>query len=267
MPEGQVSHRNALRFSAALSGRTVLALEVAPRLAPQRLDERLVGDTIVRAEARGKHHLLHFGSGRVLHSHLMMNGRWRLAPVGRPVARGGLWLAITTDQWVAAQYNGPIVRLLEAHERVGVIDALGPDLLGADVDPAAATERALMRCEATIEVGDALMDQRLVSGIGNVYKSETCFLAGVDPWRPVGTLTAQEARSLGEIGSRLLADGVRQGGRIQTYRAPGSRPFSREDRWVYGRRAKPCRRCATPIRARGQGDSNRTTYWCPTCQS
>ena len=189
-----------------------------------------------------------------------------ILPVGRPVSRGGLWLTITTDAWIAAQYHGPVVRLLEAHERVAMVDTLGPDLLGAEVDPGTSAQRALLRCDPTIEVGDALMNQRLVSGIGNVYKSETCFLAGIDPWRTVGTLAPEEARTLGEIGGRLLAEGVRQPGRIQTYRAAGARPFSREDRWVYGRRGRPCRRCGATIKARGQGDSNRTTYWCPTCQ-
>jgi endonuclease VIII len=241
-------------------------VDVAPRLVPQQLPERLVGDRIAGADARGKHHLLRFESGRVLHSHLMMNGRWRLIPAERSAPRAALWIAITTDLWVAALYHGPVLRLLEAHERVAMMDELGPDLLGADVDPGVATERALLRCDPTIEVGDALMNQRLVSGIGNVYKSETCFLAGVDPWRTVGTLSPEEARALGEIGGRLLAEGVRQPGRIQTYRAPGARPSSREDRWVYGRRGKPCRRCGEVIKSRGQGDSNRTTYWCPTCQ-
>lgn len=267
MPEGQVSHRNALRFGAALTGRTVLGVRAAARLEPQRLPERLVGDRIAGAEARGKHHLLRFESGRLLHSHLMMNGRWRLLRTSRGVPTSGLWLAIETDEWVCAQYNGPVVRLYEPHERPPSLAALGPDLLGADVDPAAATERALASCDPGEEIGVALLDQRLVSGIGNVYKCETCFLAGIDPWRAVGSLSRDEARSLGEIAAGLLAKGVAEGGRIRTHTPAGARPFSREDRWVYGRRGRPCRRCGTPIRSRGQGDANRTTYWCPVCQS
>ena len=267
MPEGQVSHRNALRLSAALAGREILRVDVTERLIPQRLPERLIGDRVRIAEAVGKHHLLRFESGRTLYSHLMMSGVWRLFPAGRPVPARGRWLALVTDHWTAVQYNGPVIRLVETGAAIPEVERLGPDLLGADVNPGAAMRTALLREEPTRAIGDALMDQRLTSGIGNVYKSETCFLAGVNPWRTVGTLTPEEATSLGEIGSRLLAEGVRQAGRIQTYRPPGGRPFSKEDKWVYGRRGRPCRRCGTPIRSRGQGDANRTTYWCPGCQA
>ena len=145
--------------------------------------------------------------------------------------------------------------------------ATGPDLLDAEVDPGAAAGRPLSRLEPSREVGDALMDQRVVAGIGNVYKSETCFLTGIDPWRAVGTLTADEASALGATAARLLAEGVRDGGAIRTFRPPAAPPWSRERTWVYGRRGRPCRRCGTPVRSRGQGDANRTTYWCPTCQT
>ena len=111
------------------------------------------------------------------------------------------------------------------------------------------------------------MDQRVVGGIGNVYKSETCFLTGIDPWRAVGTLDRDEATALGATAAALLADGVREPGGIRTYRPPGAPPWSRERTWVYKRRGKPCRRCGTPVRSRGQGDANRTTYWCPVCQT
>jgi endonuclease VIII len=110
------------------------------------------------------------------------------------------------------------------------------------------------------------MDQRLVSGVGNIYKSEACFGAGIDPWRTVGSLTPEEAAELGATASRLLGQGVAEAGAIRTYRAPGAPPWTRERKWVYGRRGKPCRRCGALIRARGQGEANRTTYWCPGCQ-
>jgi endonuclease-8 len=159
------------------------------------------------------------------------------------------------------------VRLFEPGEPLPpFLLGTGPDLLDGARDPGADTVAALMGAEAHRTVGDALMDQRLVAGIGNVYKSETCFLCGVDPWRRLDTLTADEARSLGETASRLLADGVRDRGRITTHRPAGAPPWSRERTWVYGRRGKPCRRCGTRILSRGQGDANRTTYWCPACQ-
>jgi endonuclease VIII len=269
VPEGQISHRNAGDFSRALVGRPLVRVwSEEPRLTPQHIPQRLAGDTVTGAEARGKHHLLRFASGRVLHSHLMMNGVWRLVPEGRPVFPGGLFLGLAVPGWTAALYRCPQVRLLEPHEPLPAsVRRLGPDLLGATTVPGADTARALAAAEPTRQVGDAVLDQRLVAGIGNVYKSETLFLAGVDPWRALGSLTDDERTRIGEIAAELLAKGVRDRGRISTYEEPG-RPPGRPSgaKWVYGRRGRPCRRCGTPIRSRGQGDDNRTTYWCPACQ-
>jgi endonuclease-8 len=269
VPEGHVSHRNAERFTRALAGRALARVEAPePRLAPQRLAERLEGDRIASAQAIGKHHLLRFASGRVLHSHLMMSGSWRLGRATRSPAPRGLFLALWTADHVASLYRCPQVRLLEPGEPLPRgVTSTGPDLLDGAIDPGGAAAAALARLEPSREVGDALMDQRVVAGIGNVYKSETCFLAGVDPWRAVGTLSPGQARALGETAAELLAQGVRDAGAIRTYRPPGGRPHSRERTWVYDRRGRPCRRCGTAVRSRGQGDANRTTYWCPTCQT
>ena len=268
MPEGQVSHRNAIRFGAALTGRELVRVDAPdPRLADRGIPALLTGDRVTAAEAVGKHHLLRFASGRVLHSHLMMSGVWRLLPASRPPRPGGMMLALWTSGHVAALYRCPNVKLLEPGEPLPRgLRATGPDLLDEAVDPAAAAATALGRLEPSREVGEALMDQRVVSGIGNVYKSETCFLTGIDPWRTVGTLTDEEAAALGATAARLLGEGVRDAGRIRTYRPPDAPPWSREHTWVYNRRGRPCRRCGTRIRSRGQGDANRTTYWCPTCQ-
>jgi endonuclease-8 len=269
VPEGQVSHRNAIRFTAALVGHELVRVEAPePRLAGQRLPERLLGDRVVAADAVGKHHLLRFASGRVLHSHLMMSGVWRLMPASRHPARGGLFLALWTERHLATLHRCPGVRLLEPGEPLprGLL-ATGPDLLDEHVDPGAVASARLARAEPTRQVGDALMDQRIVSGVGNVYKSETCFLTGIDPWRAVGTLSPDEATALGATASRLLAQGVADGGPIRTWRPPDAPPWSRERTWVYGRRGRPCRRCGTRVLSRGQGDANRATYWCPTCQT
>ena len=267
MPEGQVSHRNALRLTAALAGRELVRIEAPePRLAPQRIPERLAGDRVAVVEAAGKHHLLRFESGRTLHSHLVTTGAWRLRPAAAELRRGGLWLALWTRDHVAARFRGPVLRLLEPGERVPAVDALGPDLLDEAVEPGQATAARLAAVDPGREVGEALLDQRVVAGIGNVYKSETCFLCGVDPWRSVGDLTPGEAAALGATASRLMAADVRSGGAITTHRPQGGRPSRGGRTWVYGRRGRPCRRCGTPIRSRGQGDANRTTYWCPACQ-
>jgi endonuclease VIII len=270
VPEGQISHRNARDFSAALVGKPLVRVWTGePRLDGQRIPERLDGDSVTGAEAHGKHHVLRFASGRMLHSHLMMNGVWRLLRARRDPYPAGLYLALAVEGWTAALYRCPHVRLLEPHEPLpGPIRRLGPDLLGAGTAPADDTVAALARLDPSRQVGDAIMDQRVVAGIGNVYKSETLFLAGVDPWRPVGTLRPEEAARIGTIAADLLRKGVRERGRITTYDRPGAPPGrSVGGKWVYGRRNLPCRVCGTAIRSRGQGDDNRTTYWCPTCQS
>jgi endonuclease VIII len=267
MPEGQVSHRNAIVLTRAIAGDPLLRIEAPePRLAPQRIPDRLMGDVLDRMEARGKHHLFHFRSGRVLHSHLRMGGVWRAYPADRAIPRGGLWLALGTGTAVIAQYRGPVLTLLEPGDELPQVDALGPDLLAADADPGAIGAR-LRSTEPTRQVGDAIMDQRVMSGIGNVYKSETLFLAGIDPWRAVGALAEGEANDIARIGAELLAMGVRDRGRIITYRPPLGTRHTGERTWVYGRRGRPCRQCGAPIRSRGQGDANRTTYWCPRCQA
>jgi endonuclease-8 len=266
VPEGQVSHRNAIRLGAALNGQVIVRVDAPdPRVAPQRLEERLTGRRVAAVSAEGKHHLIRFDSDVVLHSHLGMGGRWRVAPAGRPPPRRGLWVALWTERHVAAQYGGPRLRLYGPGEPIPAIASLGPDLLATRVDAGEATARALARVDPERPVGDALMDQRVVAGIGTVYRSETLFLCGINPWRAVGALTADEAAGLGRTASRLLAEGVRHRGPITTYRSPD--PRGRERTWVYGRSGKPCRRCGTPVASRGMGDANRTVSWCPTCQT
>jgi endonuclease-8 len=252
MPEGHVSHRNALRLTAALVGKDLVRVETPePRLGPQRIPERLDGDRVANVEAAGKHHLVTFASGRVLHSHLGMNGSWRVSPAREELRRGGLWLLLGTPEVVVAQYRGPTLRLYEPGEQIRPVAGLGQDLLGDGVDGGSAMAGALERADPIVCVGEALLDQRLVSGIGNIYKNEALFLCGIDPWRPVGSIAADEARALGETARGLLREAMSNPGHV---------------RWVYRRARRPCRRCGTPIVSRGQGDANRTTYWCPRCQ-
>ena len=264
MPEGQVAHFNAQELSR-LVGQEITKIESAePRAAMHDFERRLSGDRVSGARAVGKHHLLEFDSGRVLHSHLRMSGRWRVFEPGRGVPGAGLWLALHTPAGTAALHRCPLVRLLEPGEPLpGPIRALGPDLLADQVNPGRATALALRSADPGREVGDALLDQRLVSGVGNAYKAEVLFLAKVSPWRPLADVSWDDAERIGELSAELLADGVRQRGRIQPYRTPSGRM----DRWVYRRTGKPCRDCGTPIRSRGQGDANRTAYWCPNCQT
>lgn len=273
MPEGQVSHRNARRFARCLVDRTITeAWSTDPRVGDRRLATRLAGERIAGAEARGKYHLMRFASGRVLVSHLMMSGVWHLydAPDGPPGARGRVMVGIRVPGYVATLVRCPNVWLLEPGQPLpGRVLALGPDLLDAAVDPGPALCDALATIAGTREIGEALVDQRIVAGIGNAYKSEALFLAGIDPWRAVASLDAPEAERIGAIAAELLEIGTRHRGPISTYDPPGWLPSRGPSgmNWVYGRQRRPCRRCGTPILARGQGDTHRMTFWCPACQA
>lgn len=264
VPEGQVSHRNANRMGV-LVGARIERVTSGPQVSAQRMDSRLEGQVVEDVQAVGKHHVIRFAGGLALHSHLGMHGSWRLFPADRTPPQGGLWLAMWTRSHVAVQYRGSRLRLYEPHEPIPALAQVGPDLLDPARDPAATMTWALTLADPGRAVGDALLDQRLVSGLGNVYRAETMFLCQVDPWRTCASLTPQETAALGVTGAELLAHGVDHPGPITTYH--DSRPGSRERTWVYGRRGRPCRRCGTPIRSRGMGDANRTLYWCPVCQT
>lgn len=270
MPEGHVSHRNAGLWHERLTGHIVReARSRDPRALALGIPGLVEGDTVAGAEARGKHHLMRFASGRVLHTHLRMTGNWRLVPAGRPVRAAGLTLLLRFDHCAAVLHTCQGIRLLQPGAPLPpAIRGLGPDLLAAATDPAGDALAALRAIDPGREVGEAVMDQRVVAGIGNVYKSEALFLAGVDPWRPVGSLTDDEARAIGDIAAGLLRRGVAEPGAITTYDPPG-RVWGRTrgEKWVYRRAHEECRRCGTQVRSRGQGDDNRTTYWCPSCQT
>ena len=243
MPEGDSLHRAARRLQALVGER----LEVEsphPRAAAERIAERLDGRRLVAVEAVGKNLVLRFDSGLALRSHLRMSGSWRLQRRGARLV-GRPWLVLRGGEHEAVLWNGP---LLEVHTRA--LRTLGPDIL-ADPPELDAMVANLRREHTGRAVGDALLDQRLVAGIGNVWKAESLWRAGVSPWRPLADVSDEELRAaLGEA-ARLMRRSVEAG---------------REPRAVYRRTGRPCPRCGTPIRARGQGDENRTAYWCPSCQ-
>ncbi|MDH3227325.1 MAG: hypothetical protein OEM67_09600 [Thermoleophilia bacterium] len=177
MPEGQVAHYNAAQL-ARLAGCDLRAVESPePRAAQNDFERRLSGDRITAARAVGKHHLLEFDSGRVLHSHLRMSGRWRVLGPGRRPPRANLWLALQTDAGTAALYRCPAVRLLEPHEPLPApIAALGPDLLDPAVDPGAATARALLAADPGRTVGEALLDRGSSRASVTRTRPRRCFL-------------------------------------------------------------------------------------------
>jgi endonuclease-8 len=252
VPEGH-SLRLAAHRLAPLDGATVRAESGDPRGAA--VARAMDGATLGRAYARGKHLLLPLADGRVLHSHLRMRGSWRLFRAGERWSKPErlAWLILRTDTLVAVQFNGPVLELLRpgAVALHPVLSRLGPDVLDDDFDARRAA-RAAIRAAEDRQVAEVLLDQRIASGIGTVWKSEGCFLAGLSPWRPIETVTDEQAtRVVREIRPLMMAS-VEKGGK--------------QRRWVFERSGQPCRRCHTLIRFRGQGDDNRNTFWCPQCQ-
>jgi endonuclease VIII len=254
VPEGDTIHHAANRIRPVLEGHVPDELATPhPRFARDRWPERLAGQAVTSVDAHGKHLFLRFEGGLVIHSHLRMTGKWRVREAGgSPPPR--TWLMLRRDNRQVLQINGPVLELMTAarartDQRIA---GLGPDILAPELDEAAFLRR-LRADDPTRTIGDALLDQRTIAGIGNMWKAEGCFAAGIDPWRRAGEVSDEEALAI------VLA--CRPG--MQESALRGKPDGSA----VYGKAGRPCPRCGTPIAARGQGDDNRRTYWCPSCQS
>jgi endonuclease-8 len=182
-----------------------------------------------------------------------MSGSWHTYRRGEPWRKppGAAWAVLSTDRAEAVQFGGPTLRLLraEAVRRDPVLARLGPDILAPNFDAEQIAQS--LAGVADRDLGDALLDQHLVAGIGNIFKSEACFAAHLDPWQRVADVPAEQLRHVAQAAHDLMHEAVEVG---------------RQDRAVYKRAGRPCPRCGTKIRSRGQGDANRTTYWCPSCQ-
>lgn len=251
MAEGDTILRVARRIDEALSGDEVTVSAPSSRGRAAGV-EQLDGRTFEGAEARGKHLLLRFGE-LILHSHLGMSGAWHVYGRGASWRKpaGAAWATICGERAEAVEFGGPTLRVLrtETLRHDPVLAHLGPDVLAADFDAGVAA--ASLRAARELAIGEALLDQGLVAGIGNIFKSESCFAARQDPWQPAGELAEDRLRRVALAAHELMRDAAEHG---------------RQERAVYRRAGEPCPRCGTPIRARGQGDANRTTYWCPACQ-
>ena len=271
MPEGDTLHHAAKRVGAALVGRDIVAIEAPhPRHHFDRWPERLAGRGVRQVDARGKHLFVRFEGDLTLHSHLRMGGRWSVFGRGQRWTRSPrrAWLVMRTPDHEVVQFDGPVLELMtDSRTRFDLrLAALGPDILAESFDEQDFLRR-LREDDPARGIGDALLDQRILAGIGNVWKSEACFMAGVDPWRRTADVGDEEALQVVRGARPLMQLSAERGGRIVT-RYPGNvrKPRPDEDRWVYDRAGMPCRRCGTRIRSRGQGDGNRTTFWCPSCQ-
>ncbi len=249
--------RTARQLHAALAGRVLTRTDFrVPRFAAADL----TGRTVTAAVSRGKHLLIRTDDGQSVHSHLRMDGSWRIRPAGRqPPADHRVRLVLGNDAWQATGYLLAMVEVLPTSQESRLVGHLGPDLLGPDWDAAEAVSR--LRAEPAGPIGEALLDQRNLAGIGNIFATEMLFLRGLSPWRPVGEVA--DLRALVELGHRLLEANKERAGIITTGVVRRG-----EETWAYGRAGRPCRRCGTTIRRAEQGDAGeeRVRFWCPHCQ-
>ena len=261
MPEGDVVWWTARRLNEALAGRK---LTVCDFRVPRFATTDLTGREVLEVVPRGKHLLIRVGGEPPLTvcTHLRMEGNWRVRPAAhRRPAGHQVRLVLGNESWQATGYQLGVVEVVRTAQEDRVTGHLGPDLLGPDWDPGEAVRR--LRAAPGRPAGEALLDQRNLAGIGNLYKSEVLFLRGVHPWRPVGELTEEAATGLVDLARRLLDANKNRAGQVTTgIRGRGTQT------WVYGRRGLPCRRCGTRIRSAEQGaePGERITYWCPRCQ-
>jgi endonuclease-8 len=268
MPEGDTIFRAARTLDRALAGRTVTRFEsVLPALGRVDYDTPLAGRTVERVEARGKWVLMHFSGDLTLLTHMRMSGSWHIYRPGEKwqLARGRMRVAIETAEMLAVGFDVPVAEFHTAAtlaRREGFA-GLGPDLLAADFD--AATAIANLAGRGDLELGMALLNQALVAGIGNAFKSEIAFACGLNPFRKVATLTGDQLAELVEVARKYLRANVTEGsGHFR--RTTGS--LDREENlWVYGRAGNACRRCGAEIRQRKHTGDGRVSFWCPACQT
>jgi endonuclease-8 len=260
VPEGDAVWSTARRLHEALAGRVVTRSDFR---VPRYATVNLAGQTVTEAVSRGKHLLIRTGNGLTVHTHLKMEGSWRIRPAAERVPQAHtIRVVIANEQWQAVGYQLGITEVLRTGEEDRVTGHLGPDLLGPGWDAAEAAEavRRLTK-DPGRPIGDALLDQRNLAGVGTFYLAETLFLRGVSPMR--GTGEVDDLTALVELGHRLLDANKTRSGHVTT----GDTRPGREN-WVYGRAGRPCRRCGTAIKRGEQGapGQERLRFWCPNCQ-
>ncbi|MFF7544331.1 Fpg/Nei family DNA glycosylase [Streptomyces canus] len=260
MPEGDTVWQSARRLHSALADKVLTRSDLR---VPKYATADLTGRRVLDVTPRGKHLLTRIEGGLTLHSHLRMDGSWKV------YAENQRWTGGPTHQIrailanadrAAVGYRLPVLELLRTADEHKAVGHLGPDLLGPDWNPETALANLLQ--DPARPLGEALLDQRNLAGIGNVYKSELCFLLGATPWLPVAALPADRAAQLPALAKKLL-----EVNRDRPVRSTTGRRG--QDLFVYGRAPRPCLRCHTSIRVADQGDGSRErpTYWCPTCQT
>ena len=257
MPEGDTIHYAANRLRPILAGHVPDEIATPhPRFGRAGWPERLAGRAVTSVDAHGKHLFVRFEGGLAIHSHLRMTGSWRVLDGGARVSRAA-WLVLRRGEKQAVQFKGPVLELMtELRTRSDrQLAQLGPDILAPDFD-AARFLRRLREDDPTRPIGDAILDQRTIAGIGNLWKVEGCFEARIDPWRPTGSVRDDEALAIVAACRPRMAASAQDGNQTRFRR-------------IYGKAGQPCPRCGpgAPIRSRGMWEDNRTTYWCPECQT
>jgi endonuclease-8 len=274
VPEGDTIFRTARALQQGFAGLKITTFETAyAPLASVHDQSPVTGRVIERAESRGKWLLIHFSGDLILATHMLMSGSWHIYRVGErwQRARSHMRIVLGTDDLMAVAFDVPVARFYTARtlERFAGVAGLGPDLLGGSFAADEAVARLLEHGDE--EVGNVLLNQRVMAGIGNVFKSEICFACGVNPFRKIESLRAQEIECLVDTARRFLAANVADGAgdAIVTYTG-GRRTTDSGDPaarlWVYHRKGSPCRRCGATILTRKQGLGARSTFWCPECQ-
>jgi len=252
--EGDSILRMARRIDGALAGSVISVRTPGPRRPAGLSSREIDGAVLERAESRGKHLLLHFEGGVVLHSHLGMRGTWHVYEQGERWRRpsSAAWIALAGDGAEAVNFGGSSIRIATEAQlnRDPRLARLGPDVLADDFDPETAAPR-LRLAGPDLRLGDALLGQRLVAGIGNIFRSEGCFAAGVSPQSRIGAVEDEQLAAVLRSTRALMLEAVETG---------------RQPNQVYRRAGTPCPRCGTRIRSAAHGDSARVSYWCPSCQ-
>lgn len=252
MPEGDTVFRTAATLRDALAGRTLTRCDIR---VPRYADVDLSGYVVDEVLSRGKHLFVRVGPASI-HSHLKMDGSWRIAPSGVPVHK--IRILLRAGDVTAAGIDLGVLEVLDRGHDMDAVAHLGPDLLGGDWDPRRAASN--LAADPDRPIAAALLDQRVMAGVGNVYCNELCYLFGRLPTSPVGTL-ADPHRVVVRAREMLWANRLRRGRTTTGNTRPG------QQLWVYGRGGEPCRRCGTRIARAGQSDAERVSYWCPSCQS
>jgi len=275
MPEGDTIFRTARSLGRALSGKPITGFRSTfPGLTRCHDDTPLTGQTVESVESRGKWLLIHFSGGLTLATHMLMSGSWHIYRHGErwQQPRFNMRIVLENSEYIAVGFKVPVAEMHTAQTlaRDRRIPAPSLDLLSAGFDAQEAARRVL--AHGNEEIGDVLLHQEVMAGVGNVFKSEICFVTGVHPFSKAAALAPEQAQALIAAAQRLVAANVLEDStdRIVTYGGRNRRTTHASDPgeslWVYGRRGEPCRRCREPVRCRLQGPDARVTFWCPRCQ-